>query len=85
MLVFHTYSPNYKNQYNGEGSGRFVRSAIFHKDSRNYENPEHCAAEARIQTNDIISHILYTVWEAAELRELGYIRDAIISYRFTLN
>ena len=42
-----------------------------HRDSRNYENAQPCEAEARIQTNAIISYILYTVWEAAELCELG--------------
>ena len=37
------------------------------RDSRNYENPEHCAADARLQTNAIISYILYTVLEATEV------------------
>ena len=44
---------------------------FFREIHENYGNPEHCAADAKIQTNAIISYILYTAWEAAELRELG--------------
>ena len=59
-------------------SNRIVRVKLdlsevpsFDTDSLNYENPQPCAAEAKIQTHAIISHILYTVCEAAELCELG--------------
>ena len=44
---------------------------LFHTDSRNYENSNPWAVEARTPRNAIMSHIFVRLWVPAELRELS--------------